>query len=181
MEERILGSLTNDKEIMLLILFIIQNFKDDVSRDQIHEIALLGDSANYFDVNSNIDSLLKLDIIACNDDVFSLTEKGEEAISLLSNDLPLHIRNRAIINATKVLIKSRIEKDTPCEIVETDEGFNFVCKGLENGKTAFEVMINVDTIEQAKILKANYKRDPFKIFRTIIDVLSESGAKSDNN
>ena len=173
MRENEYGILHDKNEIKLLILFSLANLGGKASADQLSEIMLLGGSANYFDYSDRLIELVENGQIEKDDyGLYMITPLGTETISLLEEKLPYTIRNRAINNATKVILKARGEQDTPCEITESPSGFTLKCTALEDGEPMFDVSVTVPSKIQAELMKNNFRKDPYALFRAIIDVLS---------
>lgn len=167
------GILRDKDDIKLLILYVLKTLGRPVTFTQMSDALMGGGGANYFSFTSVFEELLRLGHVRrVGDDSYELTALGQQTIDLLEKQIPFSIRSHAINSVTRVLNQIRRENEISAEITPASDGYNLRCRAQDKGLVLFEVTVNVPSRMQAELMKNEFKRDPYRLFNSMLDILT---------
>lgn len=167
-----IGMLQNKNDVKLLIIYVMRAIDRPVSEEQLGDCIMGTGSANYFDYTEAFDELLRFGQVQKESGLYTLTSLGLETIELLEKQLPLSVRKSATNNAALIVFEIKKAEETSCEIIEDGDGYLFHCLAHDHGEVQFDISIRCYTKFQAELMRAKFKKDPFAVFRSVIDGLA---------
>lgn len=166
------GGLRSTNQIKLLIEYLVTSLDEPLTADTAVEALTVHMLANYFEAAQAVDELIANESLTRDEnDVLTITEKGTAALGELIGELPVSVRERAMSDAAAIQMKKRIEGTTSAEIVETENGFNVICKILHREKILMELTLHAVDYEQADKIRSNFNDNPAGIYGQLISML----------
>ncbi len=167
------GGLRTKNDIRLLICYILEKVATPLSGDDLASVLQEQSLANYFEIIDAISALIeKGNLTADSDGFYHITETGRQITKTLDTMLPLSVRDKAMAAAVNMLARTRNERENKVEIHQSEKGYQVVCH-ISGGDVDFmELSIYVPDEKQAKLVKANFHRNPAKIYETVLNALT---------
>ena len=82
-------------EIKVLILFILRRLAEPIAFDELAELTMCDDGISYFVFADCVAELVKTEHVKLEDNMYSVTEKGERNGWITENSLPYSVRTKA--------------------------------------------------------------------------------------
>lgn len=169
-----LGGLNNSLDIKILICFLLIKVKEPLTKEQLTQILNDDSLANYFDVMNALSELIKSGQIICDcNNNLTVSKTGEDAMNTLLNTLPVTIKDRALISANKFILKNKKLSENKVEIKKAEDGYTVKCKILDIGSDLLNIELFVGTLEQAKEVESKFLNEPSKIYKTVLEILTD--------
>ncbi len=165
------GGLRNTTQIKILITFIVSNISEPLGTDMLIEALGVHGLANYFEITQAIEELESNGNIVTSDGFVYITPKGTLSLSELSAELPRSVKETALADAMKLLIKDKREKENTVEIVPEGKGFLVTFKVTHNGGILMQLTVYAADADQAQSLKDNFINDPAHVYSTVVSSL----------
>lgn len=168
-----LGGLRSQKEINLLVCYLIANINQPINRENIVETVVSGGIANYFEASSSISDLIKYkNIFEDENGNLTLNEISKNSISEIENELPFTIREKATEICQKLIIREIYKKENEVKIIPHGTGFYVDCSIMsEKNEDMLSFRLFVTSSLQAEIVREKFFDNPTKIYENIIDSL----------
>lgn len=165
-------------ENKLLLLYILNELKFPISKNQLTEIVLENNFMNYFILQQYILELISSNFIESVEQDgkhrISITTSGINVLNLFSNRL-LDEKKSIIDNYIKINlnnIKNAISV-TADYTIENKNSYIVNLKAIENDITLIEVKLNVVSNKQARDLCAKWKNSSSDLYTEIINLLTQ--------
>lgn len=161
----------------LLILYLIKASKSPFTNSQITEFMLEKNYMNYFLVQQYLSELVDSNFIEIliqdSEEVYSIVEKGEVALSYFEERIPDSIKSELNDEFIEIKKKEKIETEITTEYYEKGNGqFVVNLKLVENEETLFSIYLDVATKKQADLICSKWKKDTEYIYQNIINLLT---------
>ena len=178
------GGMRSKYEIRTLICYLFNSVGQPMDKSLVVEAIQKKRLANYFEISSCFDDLIKrnnIELVDEKENLYFVTENGKMAARELETTLALTIRERAYACAIELLEQRRIEKENKVTISKIDKGYNvnFTISGGDVTLMSFDVY--APDINQAKLMKENFYKNHELIYKSTIgsltrnkDLISES-------
>lgn len=164
------GGLRSISSIHLMIGYLVANFQNKATAQNIIDTLVEGGIANYFQTADAIGNLLKNDTIAENDDkTLRIVKDGQSSVELIENDLPFTVRKKAIHLLQKLIAKENYRKESNVQIEETKDGYNIIMHISDGDVEYFKLKLYATTITQAELIREKFVTDPVSVYNTLID------------
>ncbi len=172
------GGLRSKSDIQLLICYLLRSFKGSAPVHILSDALQSEELANYFDVMDAISELaehgnLTPELID-GEEYISLTEKGQNAIALVENDLPKSVRRIAKDSATHFLNLEKNLRENNIKIEPYKDGFHVSFTMNEQETDLLTLTVFVPDRDQAEKLKNNFLENPVKVYSAILNSLMEN-------
>lgn len=156
--------------IKLLICFLINNFDEPLSQNDITEIIFERSLANYFETCAAFEELFENGFIAKeeNSEILSVTQLGKTVAETLYNDIPLSVREKAVDAIKKRISRALHEKETRVDITEIDNGCRVDCVLLGDKSELMSISLYLPDADYAAKAKERFIDDPEFLYRTIL-------------
>lgn len=168
------GGIRSKNEIKILICYLFNSVKENLSKEIIIEAIQQQGLANYFETSSAFDSLVSNGNLksADSDALYSLTENGKMIAQQLETAISLTVREKAYDCATKLLAQKKTEKENCVEIEKLENGFNVVCKISGGDIELMSFKLYVPSMEQALMIRKNFYENPSSVYKVMLCLLS---------
>lgn len=171
------GGVRSKNEIRTLICYLLSSVNKPMSKSTVVEAIQKKGLANYFEISSCFDDLLKHDNIELSDaenKLYFLTSKGKMVATQLENTLAHSVKEKAYACAIELLEQRRIEKENSVVITKTDKGYNVNCKVSGGDVNLLSFDIYAPYKEQAKLIKKNFHKHPVLFYKIILGTLTDN-------
>ena len=171
-----------DVENKLLILYLINRMELSMSRSQITDLVISKEFMNHFILGQTLADMLEQGLLEATEenaqDVnttrYTITNNGLTNLEFFENHIPRPVRN--LINQYVEDNRGKIKKDF--EISATyfpnaeNNDFQVKCGIYEDRRALIELVVAVDTRDQAKLIMANWRGDASRLYQRIIDAVT---------
>ena len=165
------GGLRSSSEIKLLICYLVESVHTALSKDIISQSMQVYGLANYFEITSALDELVKLENLKQQNDLYSITPKGSMLAKTLSNDLPRSVREKAALAVFSLLTQIQNENENHVEILEQDSGYMVRCHISDGLGDMMQIELRVPDFNQAQLVKKNFHKRPSEIYEVLYAAL----------
>ena len=172
------GGLTEENQVRILVCHILGNAEGGLSFDQLTEIVLSDEMANYFEFAEALGALTEISCVEVEknregENVYLLTDKGREAVSVLARELPASIRERSAELTRQAQRRRRLAKENLAAIDRAEEGYIVHMRVTDIGTDLMELRLFMPTFEQAQKVKARFLEDPATAYASVLAALAE--------
>lgn len=167
--------LRSRRDIKILICFILANFKEPLSRDDLLEIITHDGLANYFEVCAAIDPLIENGNISEDEEtkLLTATDNGRLIAESLYTSLPLTVREKSMAVGSRMLSRRRHEKENNVEIIPSGNGYIVKCEVLDGDTVLLATSLYVTNIEYARIVKERFLNAPQELYLAVLKQLTD--------
>ena len=167
------GGLTSEKQVMILVCFLIDRTKVPLTKDNILNIVTATKVANYFDTASAIGRLLEnMNIMHDKNGALQLTPTGSNIADELWMDLPRTVIEDATNGLEMENIMQRNLKENDFFITKNENGrYDIKIDMNERDRTFFSISMSGFTQTQANNMKARFYKNPAAIYQTCLKLL----------
>lgn len=159
----------------LLLLYLIENSPQRLNKEQLVEYLLSRNYMNFFSIQVYLDELLDSEFINLDEEEkYKLSNKGQEALTLLSSKLEEDVKLE--IQEDFNLIKEEEEKITQVQseyYVKENGQYTVNIRLVEKDDILFSLYLEVASQEQAELISKNWKEKPDQLYANLISVLIE--------
>ena len=169
-------------ENKLLVLCLISRMELPMSEAQITNFVRDAEYMDYYTMQQTLSNLVEgghLDIteenaLDNNTTRYSITDEGQASLDFFEKNLPWS--KRKAVDHYIAENKGRIKKDyeniaTYFPNMENDE-FRVKCGVYEDTRALLELVVSVDTREQAKLIQSNWRANASGLYQRIIEALT---------
>ena len=183
MDENSNNSLAQDK---VLILYILNNIKYDITESNLFKLISPINNINYFYFKQLLEDLVDSKLVGTytkdeqdegnenNQTLYKITSDGKNSLDLTIDVLPGLVKLKAD-TVFKNEINNIIDESSIVTeyIPENEQSYTVKCKIVENNKTIFEVRTFAGSNEQAKFISDNWKKNAYIIYPKILNLLTK--------
>lgn len=168
------GFIHEQIEVKVLILFIMRRLSKPVSLEVLTNLALCDDGISYFDVIECLSNLVETNHLSLENEIYSLTPKGDRNGEILEKNLPYSVKTRA--EAATTMARASINRDAMIvtEKDAIDDGGYKVKFSLSDGiGDIMSMELFAVNERQATTLEKSFRKDAEKIYHAIVKMLVE--------
>ena len=169
------GGLISSQHVRQMVCYLLSTLKQPIPKDKILEVLINEEIANYFEVIQAIGDLAdngSIIHVEGEGELYTVSEKGKEAIDELYKNLPFTVREKAIKAGLKMLAKMRSKAQNKVEMEQTDIGVNVTCSVIDGDHPILTVSLLVPDMEQAELVKETFHENTLKIYSGSIALLT---------
>lgn len=178
------GGIRSTEKIKIIICYILENTKGELTRSAVQSALYDNGIANYFEISQAVDDLIKVGAVeqtgAAQDPILSASEKGIQIANDLEDELSVYIRNKAVKAANLTAVHERRMKENDVVITKiNDKRYRLditLHSGLDNDGTDDELMklsVFVTDQFQAQTMKQSFINNPVKLYEKVIEGLTD--------
>ncbi|MBR5497940.1 MAG: DUF4364 family protein [Clostridia bacterium] len=178
------GGIRSTEKIKIIICYILENTKGELTRSAVQSALYDNGIANYFEISQAVDDLIKVGAVeqtgAAQDPVLSVSEKGIQIANDLEDELSVYIRNKAVKAANLTAVHERRMKENDVVITKiNDKRYRLditLHSGLDNDGSDDELMklsVFVTDQFQAQTMKQSFINNPVKLYEKVIEGLTD--------
>lgn len=167
---------SNETDVRLITLFIIDGFKMPVPSSYIFDVIMLQPVVNYFDISTQLSELCSQELVTyyTEDETtfYSLTNKGSETLDYFKTRIPLTVRER-FLHTIKLKIKElKNSLSVKSEYKKLNDVEYNVTLGISEGAyELFSVSLSVGDEKTAKTMCGSFNSDPQRLYSQILSTL----------
>ena len=164
------------EDIKLIILTVINDFNIPVSNALIVDTVLTHSYAEYFDIQQYLYELTEAEMVTYYFEksvrLYSLTQKGKDAVSFFSSKIPKTVREKLFNTAKQKAKELRDSMSIDAEYrKENDFEYAVTLRIIERGYDLFNLSLSVGSEQIAKNICSRFKKDPENLYSEIFSVL----------
>ncbi|MBQ5885731.1 MAG: DUF4364 family protein, partial [Clostridia bacterium] len=167
--------LISSQHVRQMVCYLLSTLKEPIPKDKILQVLINEEIANYFEVVQAIGDLAdngSIIRVEGEGELYTVSEKGKEAIDELYKNLPFTVREKAIKAGLKMLATRRSKAQNKVEMEQTDIGVNVTCSIIDGDHPILTVSLLVPDMEQAKLVKETFHENTLKIYSGSIALLT---------
>ncbi|MDK2563625.1 DUF4364 family protein [Romboutsia sedimentorum] len=160
----------------LLILYILNKIKMDLTNSQITQVVLETEMINYFSLQQFLSQLMESKFLATYKDsdreYYSLTQRGLEILEYFLSRIPQDITKKVdeyILNNKESLLSDTQVKSS--FVKQSDHEFIVNLRVIENQSNLIDLNLNVSSEKQANLICNNWKKNASYMYAEVIDLL----------
>lgn len=174
--------LTSNEETLaeskVLILYILNNIKNEITNNALYKIVLSVIDMNYFYFQQFLLDLVKSDFVLSyerdGNNMYLITDKGTKTLELTEDILPGILKLQVDTNLKYTLDNVNEENSIVAEYTPVNENYyNVTCKIMENNECLFEVKTFAGSREQAKQIVRNWKKHAGNMYPNLLEILTQ--------
>ncbi len=172
------GGIRSKTEIKILICYIYNSVKENMDKDLITQSITKDELANYFEISSAFDDLIKNGNLKESEIVdglqtYELTENGKLIANQLESTLAYTVKDKAYKCAVQMLFEKKKRRENKAEIIKSENGFEVMCKISGGNIELLSFTMYAPTYEQAMYLKENFYENPSSIYKTMLALMTK--------
>ncbi|HDF2498366.1 TPA: DUF4364 family protein [Clostridioides difficile] len=160
----------------LLILYILEKIKMDLTNSQITQVVLETEMMNYFSLQQLLAQLMESKFLTTYKDsdreYYALTQRGVESLEYFFNRIPTSVTEK--IDKYIDSNKENLLADTQVKssfVKQSDNEFIVNLRVIENQSNLIDLNLNVSSEKQAKLICNNWKNNASYMYAEVIDLL----------
>ena len=164
-------------EIKTIILFIINNYGENVSNGPVTDIFMEHEFVDYFTMQLCFSELVEAGLLETYDDgiqnLYLLTDIGREAIDGFAGKIPHTVRVK-ILETIREYKRKKENGKLISAIYRRESEIDHIAelKILEGGCELLSISVNLSSVEAAREACVRFKQNSQKIYENIIKLLS---------
>lgn len=172
------GGVRSKTEIKILICYIFNSVKENMDKDLITQSITKEELANYFEISSAFDDLIKNGNLKESEVVdglqtYELTDNGKLIASQLESTLAYTVKDKAYKCAVQMLAEKKKRRENSAEIKRTENGYDVICKISGGDMDLLSFTMYAPTNEQAVYLKNNFYDNPSVIYKVMLALMTK--------
>lgn len=171
------GGLRSKQDIKLLICYLLSSIQEGLSKSDLIKVLQDNDLANYFEVASAFDELLKQGNLTGpegSDSLYTVTPSGKMIAQELDVSLPISIREQVLSAALALMAQQKREKENTVSITKIENGCQVECHISGGAMDLMSFTLYVPDMMQAKLVKRNFQKDPQLIYSCMLAALTHN-------
>ena len=160
----------------LLILYVLEKAKMDLTNSQITQVILETEVMNYFSLQQFLSQLMDAKFLKIYEDsnreYYTLTQKGIETLNYFLSRIPSQITEK--LDEYIKLNKENLLADTQVKssfVKQSDNEYIVNLRVIENQSNLIDLNLNVSSEKQAKLICNNWKKNASYMYAEIIELL----------
>lgn len=172
------GGVRSKTEIKILICYIFNSVKENMDKDLITQSITKEELANYFEISSAFDDLIKNGNLKESQVVdglqtYELTDNGKLIANQLESTLAYTVKDKAYKCAVQMLAEKKKHRENSAEIKRTENGYDVICKISGGNMDLLSFTMYAPTNEQAVYLKNNFYDNPSVIYKVMLALMTK--------
>lgn len=171
------GGLRSKQDIKLLICYLLSSIPQGLSKTDLINVLQDNNLANYFEVASAFDELLKqgnLTEAQEEETFYTVTASGKMIAQELDVSLPISIREQVLSAALSLMAQQKRERENTVTITKTENGCQVECHISGGEMDLMSFTLYVPDMMQAKLVKRNFQKDPQLIYSCMLAALTRN-------
>ncbi|MDO7203941.1 DUF4364 family protein [Paraclostridium bifermentans] len=159
----------------LLILYVLEKAKMDLTNSQITQVILETEVMNYFSLQQFLSQLMDAKFLKIYEDsnreYYTLTQKGIETLNYFLSRIPSQITEK--LDEYIKLNKENLLADTQVKssfVKQSDNEYIVNLRVIENQSNLIDLNLNVSSEKQAKLICDNWKKNASYMYAEIIEL-----------
>ncbi len=170
------GGLTNSTEIRLLLCYLIKAVPG-LTRSELETALLEEELANYFEIMSGLDDILRQELVVFADEGYTVTAKGAKVAAELAYDLPTSVREAAVAVAIRKQTWNKKITEYSADLTPLADGqYGVKCTIKALPHEAFSLNLTMPDKLTAETVKENFILKGSEIYELFLTKLTQDNA-----
>ena len=166
------NGMSEDYEVKILISYLMYRTKKAFLIEDLKEILVFSGLVNHFIFIQCINELQELEhIVKGENDLYSLTEKGENAAKYFFDSISESIKQRAMETAEAFLKRKEFDNNDVAVIKEVEDGYNLTLNLNDGESNLMSLNLFIPDKKHCEIIKDNFYEDPGLAYKIILSYL----------
>ncbi len=166
------GFIQDQLEIKFLILYIAARVIEPIPFDTMLDLTMCDDAIDYFDFSACLADLVKTQHLRLEKDLYAITEKGRRNSAICETSLPYSVRLRCDRNLSEWNRKLRRRNQVRAVTEKRAHGTSTLRLSLDDDiGSVMDLRLMIVHEELAKTLAARFRREPEKLYNSILSLL----------
>lgn len=167
--------LKSKREIKILICFLLNSAPEPLTKEELLEVMLERQLANYFEICGCIEELIGLGSVVRLDEAGTLavSEKGRDIGLDMQKSLPFTVREKGMAAAMKLITRKRSERENRVEIAPSEGGCQVTCSVMSGDLPLMSVSLYVPGESYAEKVRDKFHDVPQELYRMVLSYLTD--------
>ncbi len=168
------GGLTTGTEIRILLCYLMDSVGAPVRREELEEVLLGEELANYFAMADSLSQLIEQGLVAESDAGYTVTESGKTVARTLADDLPRTIRDtavRGVIRAQQYAARAAVHKS---EVVSGPGGRAVHCAIEDDAGPLFRMELYMPDELTAAAVREQFIEKGDEVYKLVLAALTDN-------
>lgn len=171
------GGLTKYYEIKMIICYLLWKTNFPMSEEMLGEVMVRNGIANYFDFLITCKDLEQTGHIVLtqnkyNMSVYTLQELGKKTAVTFEKDLPIALRDKALICAEKIITRVKREHELIMKHIKAKDGYNLTITIPDVGSDLMSLTVNIPTEQECQKIKKRIINNPHLLYQGTMALLT---------
>ena len=171
------GGIRSKNEIRVLICYLFNSVKENMSKEVITEAIVREGLVNYFEVSSAFDelisngNLIESEVID-NSQTYTISDNGKMIASQLDTTLAYTVKEKAYACAIRLLAEKKKQRENSVDIEKIENGFNVICKISGGNMELMSFTLYAPNFEQAALMKKSFFENPSAVYKVMLSLMT---------
>lgn len=168
------GGLTTGTEVRILLCYLLNTIDTPVSREQIEEVLLGEELANYFVVAEGLAQIVAQGLATEEQNGYLISPAGRSVAQTLARDVPRAVREaavRGVVRARQYAAKAAAHHS---EIVQTENGRTVHCSIADGTGSLFEMALYMPDELSANMVRRHFIDHGDQVYKLVLAALTNN-------
>ena len=167
-----IGFIKSELDMKLLVLYIMSHAAEPITFFQLLEIAMCDAGVDYFSLTQAVTHMVETGQLECQDDRYSITEKGRRNSEICESSLPYSVRMHCDDSMVKLNNLLRQEAQIQSSVSRNSDGTYTLHLCLNDVDTPLlKLDLLVPSTQQAETMANTFKADPAGLYLHLTHLL----------
>lgn len=172
-----LGALRYKKQIRVLICYLLNSVRYEISKEGLDEIVQRTSLVNFFEWNDTLRELVASGFVSERKDgekcYYAVTAEGAKFADDLDVELPFYVREEIIKEAIGIVSREKMRGSVETKIDKLEQGCHVTLSVLDEGDIMMQTVLYTADELQAEHISETFMKDPVKFYSGIVDLITE--------
>lgn len=168
------GGLTTGTQIRILLCYLMDSVGAPVRREELEEVLLGEELANYFAMAESLGQLLEQGLITEGDSGYTVADAGKTVARTLSDEVPRTVRDaavRGVIRAQQYAAKMAVHKS---EVVQGPHGRSVKCAIGDEAGPLFRMELYMPDELTAEAVRGQFVEKGDEVYKLVLAALTDN-------
>lgn len=175
------GGLTTSTEIRILLCYILDSMPEPVSRQQLEDVLLGEELANYFVMAESLSLLQEQNLVLEEDGQLSITDKGRSVARTLADDLPRSVREAAVFSLIRAQQFAARAAAYHSEVSETENGRLVSCSIGDGAGLVFKMELYMPDDATAQAVRKQFIENGDEVYKLLLASLTGNKVQAEKS
>lgn len=168
------GFIHDKLDIKFLVLYLLARTESPIDFASLTDLTMCDEGVDYFLFTQAVSEMVESEHLEIENELYSITEKGRKNGAVCEESIPYSVRRKCDQNLAQLNARLRQEAQVRTEVIPRKNGGLTVRLILDdNQDNLMTVDLYAPTEDQADKLAAAFRAAPERVYRAVLDVLSD--------
>lgn len=168
------GFIHDKLDIKFLVLYLLARTEGPIDFASLTDLTMCDEGVDYFLFTQAVSEMVESEHLEIENELYSITEKGRKNGAVCEESIPYSVRRKCDQNLAQLNARLRQEAQVRTEVIPRKNGGLTVRLILDdNQDNLMTVDLYAPTEDQADKLAAAFRAAPERVYRAVLDVLSD--------